>query len=242
VAWGRRLGRGRASARAAGRRSGPVGESPWWDPADQAFAEAPVVSAASLGRGWRSVPMMNNVERLDALGSDADSAAIRVLADGRVRTALDEGQALRRHHDGALVVVRVEVYRDAERVDEHRAAWRAHGVGALDALWRERWRERDVAPGWIEASWRSVDERPEELHAFREQVDPPGPAGTVDWFRVEDHTDPSGAGTVTEYQYVLAWAGRVLTTVTVRHELGADGAEVAAAVALAALERPSPPA
>ena len=45
-------------------------------PADQALAEADVLTTRSLGRGWRPVPMVNNAERLRPFGDDAASIAV----------------------------------------------------------------------------------------------------------------------------------------------------------------------
>ena len=53
--------------------------------------------------------------------------------------------------------------------------------------------------------------------------------GSVDWFRVEDHTDPTGSGRVQCYEHLTVWAGRGHLVVTARHDLGADPAELAAA-------------
>ena len=61
------------------RRTGPAGEEPWWDPADQAFAEQPLLTRADLGKGWQSVEMPNNAERLDPYGDDPDSEAVRAV-------------------------------------------------------------------------------------------------------------------------------------------------------------------
>jgi hypothetical protein len=238
---GRRRGAGAADA-GPRRRTGPPGEEPWWDPAAQAWAEQPALPQRVFGRTWIPVPMMNNAERLDPLGDDRAGEEIRAARLARRLVALDEGQAWRRRNDGALLVLRVEVFADDEpdAAAAHRAAWGAHGESALDALWRERWRERDIEPGWIETRWRQVDERPGELHGFRDAPPDEGPAGRVDWLTVEDHTDTTGEGSVTCYQYLLVWRGHATTTVTARHDLGADAERELEAVALALADRPGP--
>lgn len=199
---------------------------PWWDPAEQALAEVPLLDRRTLGRGWIDAPMVNNVELLDPLADDDAAAPIRAARAARGLVALDDGRAWR-HRDGrGLVVVRVERYADATTDGTaHRAAWQAAGAAALEATWRARWRERDVAPGWIEA--RAV---------------PPGerlgpPLAALDWFRVEDHTDPSGRGDVAIFHHVTVWRDRAQVTLTVRHPLGEALEELAARAAGVAHER-----
>ena len=196
--------------------------------------------------------MVNNAERLDPLGSDPDSVAIDAARAARRLTALDEGRAFR-HKAGALVVVRVERYGDdpdpstaAELAAAHRAAWRTHGAASLDATWRERWRERDLEPGWIEATWVEVDERPSPLHAFRHAPLDAGPSGQVDWYRIEDHTVPPAVGVVGRlaaaaaarpvavYEHLTLWADRTQVTLTLRRPLALEGPAGPDAVARAA--------
>ena len=70
-----------------------------------------------------------------------------------------------------------------------------------------RWRERDVEPGWVEAT-------------FRPPIDRPDPR--IDWLQIEDHTGSAETEVVTVYQYVVAWLGRAQATLTIRHPLGLD--------------------
>jgi hypothetical protein len=191
-------------------------------PADQALAEADVLTTRSLGRGWRPVPMVNNAERLRPFGDDAASIAVEAARVRRGPTGLDEGRAWRHRDAGTLLVVRAEVYADAEPgvAASHRAAWHEHAPAALAETWRQRWRERDRIPGWIEARWQGV----------RPLVDDHGvPVDGCDWLRVEDHTgavdpalrvDPEAA--VAVYEHLTVWAGRRQVTVVVRHQLGLD--------------------
>lgn len=227
------------------RRSGPAEEQRWWDPADQAFAEAPVIHHRDLGRGWIPVPMVNNAERIDWWGDDPASEAMRAAASGRRLTALDEGAAWRRRRDGALLVARVEVWAQPDD-GSVRSAWQREGAACLDAVWRERWRERDRTPGWIEARPRRDVDRPDPMR-------PSSPvaidaAGHLDWFTIEDHTGAAEADEVTAYEHLTLWAGRAVITLTLRHghSTDADGA-AAGAVAGAwrraeALSRRSDPA
>jgi hypothetical protein len=204
-------------------------------------AELPLFDRAALGKGWQQVTMANNAERLDPCGEDPASAVVRSVRDGRVLTGLDEGRAFRERRTGSLVVVRVELFADEGAVTaaDHRHVWQEHGVSSLEATWRERWRERDIEPGWIEVAPVGVAERPEPLHAFAD-VDPaPDPTGSIDWCRVEDHTDPAheAVGRVLMYEHLSVWAGRALATITLRHELGTPGDAVAAAAAAHAHRR-----
>lgn len=177
--------------------------------------EGELLVAADLGRGWHEVDMVNNAERLDPLGDDEDSAVVRAARAARRLTALDEGRAWRRRRDGALAVLRVEVFAAADD-GAHRAAWRAHAERSLDATWRQRWQERGERPGWIESRWVEEGDRGDGgAH------DAAG-LGAVDALRVEDHTDPSGRGTVTVYEHRTVWAGRLHATLTLRHDLTAE--------------------
>lgn len=159
-----------------------------------------------MGRGWAPVSMVNNAERLDPYGDDEHSAVLRAARAQRVLRALDEGEAWRRRRDSALVVARLEVFEQADPT-AHRAAWRDHGVSCLDEVWRQRWRERDRTPGWIEARWHG-------------DGDPLGVA--ADWITVEDQTGVADTGAVTLYEHVSVWDRRALATVTIRHDLGTD--------------------
>jgi hypothetical protein len=207
------------------RRSGPPGEEHWWDDGDQAFVEQPLFSTADLGRGWQTVPMPNNVERLDPHGEDGHSAALRAEREKRRLTALDEGAAWRQRKERVLVVPRVEVFAEVDD-RSHRAAWKMLGPACLDAVWRERWRERDVAPGWIEARWK--DEA--DVAAVAPTDDGgAGALGQIDWVTVEDHTTNAETGTI--------WCGRALATVIVRHDDALDLDATTMRVALAAYRR-----
>lgn len=188
------------------RRTGPADEEPWWDPADQAFAERPVFQAKVLGWGWQSVEIPNNDERLDPyLDDEPHSDALRTVRARRRLTALDEGWAWRHRDDRSLVVSRVEVFERADVDGAHRSAWREHGTGCLDAVWRARWRERGREPGWIEARWA---------------VEPLG--ADVDRIVVEDQTGVHETGNVVEYQHLTVWSGRAVATVTIRHDQAVD--------------------
>lgn len=225
---GRRRPRPGPAAEGPRRRRGPAGEERWWDADDQVLAERVLLAAADLGRGWREVPMLNNAERLDPLGEDPASEAVRAERRRRRLTALDEGRAWR-HRDQGLAVLRSEVFADADDAP-HRACWQRSGEAALDATWRQRWRERDRTPGWIEARLVPPAERPDPLHAFVD-AEPQGVAAAVDWFRIEDHTDTSGDGAVTVYEHLTVWRGRCHAVLTVRHDLGLDLDDVTAAAA-----------
>jgi hypothetical protein len=222
VILGRRR-RGPAESARTGRRTGPPDEERWWDPADQALVERPLLVPADFGPGWTADPMLNNAERFEPLADDADSLAIRAARDGRGRTGLDEGRAWRRRRTATLAVLRLEVFAVADE-RAHRAAWHHHAEASLDATWRARWAERGVVAGWIESRWVDRDD------------DGAGPADdAVDWIRIEDHTDPSGAGRVTVYEHLTVWAGRRHATLTMRHDLDTDVSTAAAAVLLARL-------
>lgn len=172
--------------------------------------------------------MFNNAEQMDPLGDDPASDAVRTVRVARRLTALDEGRAWRRREDGALLVLRTEWFATADD-GAHRAAWQDHGEASLDATWRRRWRERDVVPGWIEARFVGVGERTGPLHAFAEAPPGPGASGHVDWIRIEDHTDPGGAGSVTTYEHLTVWAGRAHVQLTLRHDLATSEEAVAVA-------------
>jgi hypothetical protein len=219
------------------RRSGPVGEQPWWDPTDQAFAERPVLDRRTLGSRWLDVPMLNNEERRLPYGSDEASEAVEQARRARTPTGLDEGRAWRHRDSKTLVVARVEVF--AEAGDDHRAAWQRLGAASLNATWRERWRERDVTPGWIESVAVVTGERPGALHAFSD-APATGLAGAVDWFRVEDHTDPSGAGDVRIYQHLSIWSDRAVAVLVARHDVGRVVDDELAKVAAVAFGRLDP--
>lgn len=230
--FGRRGGRAGSGSQ---RRSGPVGEESWWDPADQAFAEQPILDRRSLGSRWLDVPMLNNAERREPYGTDDASTELEQARIARTPTALDEGRAWRHRDTLTLVVARVEVY--AAPGDDHRAAWQRLGVASLGATWRERWTERDQTPGWIEVVSVATGERPGALHAFTDAT-PSGAAAAVDWFRVEDHTDPSGTGDVHLYQHLTLWSERAVVVLVARHDVGReidDELNKVAAVALARL-------
>lgn len=153
------------------RRSGPPDEERWWRPLDQGLAETELLDRRAVGKGWRPAVMVNNVERARPLGEDDASAAIDAARVARVLTGLDEGRAWHHRDAGSLIVLRSEVYADEENglAEAHRSAWHRHAERSLDATWRERWRERDQEPGWIEARW---------VRAAGERSGPPGPTGS----------------------------------------------------------------
>lgn len=213
---------------AARRRSGPAGEDRWWDPADQAVAESRLLRPADLGRGWSRAAMVNNAERLDPFGDDEASAVVREVVGRRRRTALHEGEAWRRRRDGVLCVLRVEVFdagSDGGGPDAgaaaHRRSWEEHGTASLDATWRQRWRERDREPGWIEARRRPVGDGADEVATPED----------VTWLVVEDQTGVHDGGAVTIYEHLTIWAGRAVATLTLRHDLGVEVDDVAASAA-----------
>lgn len=219
----------------AARRGGPHGEARWWDVADQRWAQSTLLDEADLGRGWRRFRMMNNVERLDPYGSGPDADALRAVRDARHLTALDEGAAWRRREHRVLCVARFEVYTGDDH--DHRAAWQAHGRACLDETFRDRWRERDRTPGWIEARWLDDDEDGRPTAALGEAD------AAVDWLRVEDHTGSGDA--VTVYEHVTVWCGRLTATLTFRRDLALDIDEAVvsacrALVARAAETAPTP--
>lgn len=185
--------------------------------------------------------MVNNVERLDPLGDDPGSAAVRAARAHRRLTALDEGRAWRQRTGGSLAVLRLEVFADADE-QRHRAAWRHHAEDSLDATWRARWSERDRSPGWIESRWVDTSDRPGLFDgavgpATGEAVPAIGAHAAVDWLRIEDHTDPAGEDRVTVYEHLTVWVGRPHVTVTIRHDLDHPADDVAARAAAALWRR-----
>jgi hypothetical protein len=149
--------------------------------------------------------MINNVEVLDPYEG---IEAARELVESRARrhrTALVEGDAWRGPRR-QLAVLRVEAFADREPdLADHRAAWTRDGALCLVETWRQRWAEREVEPGWIEATRRDdVDV----------DVDP-----RIDWLRIEDHTDLADPSDVSVYQHLTLWAGRGVAVVTLRHLL-----------------------
>ena len=216
----------------AQRRTGPADEDHWWIDADQAFVERPLLAPKDWGRGWRTVPMWNNAERLDPYGSDEHSELIRAARSGRRLTALDEGAAWRLRREQVMAVARVEVF-DTTDSAAHRAAWRDHSCACLDAVFRERWRERDRVPGWIEAR-----PKPDEAVAplavddgWRAALD------QIDWLTVEDHTGSEESASVTSYEHLTIWCGRAIATLTVRHDAALDLDASSAGAAMAAYRR-----
>ena len=204
------------------RRSGPVHEEVWWDPADQALAERALLDRRRLGRGWLSEPMLNNSERRHPFGDEPAAVRLTKVRAGRRPTALDEGQAWRHRDRSALLVLRCDVYADPD-VTSHRTAWQTDGEAVLEAIWRARWRERDREPGWVEARVVPVPDRPETL--------PGATMDALDWFRVEDHTAPGGDRAVAVYEHLTVWSGRIQVTATIRHTLGLDLDDMSAHVA-----------
>jgi hypothetical protein len=195
-----------------GRRTGPVDEDPWWDAADQAAVERRLLRRRDFGRGWLPMPMLNNAERLDPLGDDDASALVRREREARGVRALDEGSAWRHRRSGSLAVLRLEVFATADDA-AHRRVWREQAPAALGALFRQRWRERDVDPGWIEAIWCH---RTEPITAL-------GPlAERVDWLTVEDQTGAADGRVISCYEHVTVWSGRAHAQLTLRHDLGSD--------------------
>lgn len=217
---------------AAERRRGPEGEAPWWDPLDQAWAEDLALPLRTFGRGWLEVPMLNNAERPDPLAGPAAGGVLAARAE-RGLVALDEGRAWRRRRDGVLAVLRVEVYASVDDA-AHRAAWREDAEAALAQTWRARWAERGRYPGWVEASWVPLEDRPEAVRS--------GPlASAVDWLRVEDHTEAAEQEAVMVYEHVVVWLGRAQATLTVRHVGGLDLDQPVGEAAAVLAATPPPP-
>lgn len=198
-----------------GRRTGPPDEAPWWDDQDQTLIEQAPLRARQFGRGWVAVAMAANAERLDPFDGVEQADAVRTTRSARRPTALDEGRAWHRRADRSLAVLRLECFAETAD-DDHRATWQRDGPGVLDAVWRARWRERDLTPGWIEARWFRTDHDPAAAPK------PVAAPEVIDWLRVEDHTDPTGAGEVTRYEHLTVWAGRSHAVLVVRHDLGVD--------------------
>lgn len=167
--------------------------------------------------------MLNNQEALDPYGDVEAAAAIRRARADRVLTGLDEGAAYR-SRNRQLLVLRTEAFVQGDEA-AHRDAWHDDGPAALTATYKARWAEREVVPNWIETTVR----RPGELPA---NVDP-----RIDWFRVEDHTDPKRQGIVQIYEHLTLWCGRAHAVVTVRHEPDHHLEEMAQKVAHRLLER-----
>ncbi len=166
--------------------------------------------------------MLNNVAASQPFGDDPASAEVETCRVARQVTAVIDGQAFRHRDSGGLCVVRAEYYADPDpsAAVRHREAWMDRAEEVLDATWRQRWRERDRQPAWIEARWVSG--------SFVEGDAPDLDWPDVDWLRVEDHTPvaPGGAvggpGVVTVYQHVTVWAAHCQVTVVIRHPLGLD--------------------
>lgn len=160
--------------------------------------------------------MLNNTELLDPYGSGEAADRLRSERLNRTLTGLDEGRAWRRRDGGVLLVVRVESFADPDDGD-HRQVWQQYGALCLEETWRERWRERDVTPGWIEARLRDPADDEIEVPA------------DIDWFQVEDHTGVTDE--VVLYQHLTVWSGRVHAVLTMRHALGLDVDDVVMAAA-----------
>ncbi len=154
--------------------------------------------------------MLNNTELLDPYGPGEAADRLRSVRDERTLSALDEGRAWRRRDGSVLLVVRTEAFTDPD-AEAHRATWQRDGAQCLEDTWRERWRDREITPGWIEARLRDCV------------------ADDIDWYQVEDHT---GVGDeVVVYQHLTVWSGRIHVVLTLRHVLGLDVDEVVAAAA-----------
>ena len=108
------------------RRTGPADEEPWWDPADQAFVESPLIRGRDFPKRWRPALMPNNVEVIDPFDGVSEADAVRRARQLRRITALDEGLAYR-GRDGALAVLRAEMFADPDEA-AHRAAWQSDGA------------------------------------------------------------------------------------------------------------------
>jgi hypothetical protein len=205
--------------------------------------EAPLLRRRELGKGWIPARLINNAERLDPYGDDAHSQILRAVREARQLTALDEGGAWRHRRTGALAVTRVEAFAHLDHGGTHRLAWREHGSACLDALWQQRWSERDRRPGWIEARW--VDDRDRvpplgfagvEEMAGEATVDPVV-ASAIDWIQVEDQTTTAETGRVACFEHLTIWVGRAVATITLRHDQADDLAPVAATAAVVAHAR-----
>lgn len=201
-----------------------MGETGWWDPADQAWAEDLVLPRRAFGRGWLDAPMVNNEERREPLAGPAAAPILAARAD-RGLVALDEGRAWRRRRDGVLAVLRTEVYASADD-RAHRSAWRVSAEAALAETWRARWQERGRQPGWVEATWVPASG---------------GDGGPVDWLHLVDHTDAAEDDEVMAYEHLVVWRGRGQATLTIRHVEGLDLDDVVASVAAVLAEAAPPP-
>lgn len=214
--------------------------------------EAPLLRRRELGKGWIPTLLVNNAEQLDPHGDDPDGAALRQVRAGRRLTALDEGGAWRHRRTLALIVTRVEAYAVPDD-GTHRLAWRERGAASLDALWRQRWRERDLDPGWIEARWVDVRDRvpPLGVAVRGDEADGGrrrGPAAedvpldraladAVDWIHIEDQTRTPETGRVACFEHLTIWSGRAVATLVVRHDQVDDLDATSATAAARAHER-----
>ena len=213
----------------------------WWVDADQTFAEQLPFATRDLGRGWQTVPMPNNAERLDPYGSDEASQLLRSAREERVLTALDEGAAWRHRKDRVLIVARVEVFSLADD-RAHRSLWQEHATRCLDAVWRERWQEREVEPGWIEARWKpehagAVGPHDGDHEDRGADAEHDAAERQIDWITVEDHTSTSVSGIVDRYEHVTMWCGRAVATLTIRHDDAIDVDEVTHDASMATYRR-----
>ncbi len=178
------------------------------------------MSRRDFPKAWRNRPLMNNVESIDPFAEVPEGQALAAAAYARRRTALDDAVAVA-GPDLRLAVLRIEVFADADDA-AHRACWQDQGPRALVALYRQRWKERDVSPGWIEARWPSFDW----------DLEP-----RVDWLRLEDHTDRRHEAGVFYYDHVWLWVGRALAGLTIRYAPGFDAESLAVGLADATLAR-----
>lgn len=173
--------------------------------------EALPLSARSFGRGWVEIDVVANEERLDPWDGVEGAEALRGLRAARALRALDEGRAWRQRTPGALAVLRAESFADDDPT-EHIDLWVGQGAALLQQQWRARWGERDLRPGWVEATLDDVGPATSATNPDVIQI----------WFCIEDHTDPSGMGRVTCYRHLSFWHERRHAVLVVRHELGAD--------------------
>lgn len=210
------------AARSPGRRRGPAEETRWWDETDQRMLETLALDARSFGRGWVEIEVVANEERLDPWQSVEGAEQLRALRASRTLRALDEGRAWRQRSPGALAVLRAEAFADDDPA-AHIGLWMDQGAALLQQQWRARWRDREVEPGWVEATMDDVEAAPSVADTGVTQV----------WFRIEDHTDPSGAGGVTCYEHLSQWRGRRHAVLVVRHDLGSDLAPACRQAAMA---------
>lgn len=187
------------------------------------FAESIDLRPRMFGVRWRSFEMMNNEEQLDPFPVDPATEAVLAARASRRPTALDEGRAWRGTKPGGLAVLRVELFADADAT-AHREAWQTTGPACLEATWRVRWQERDRQPGWIEARRQPEDAWTEDLAGSALAASGTGDEqmalrSACDWLRVEDHTDPTGSGSVTVYEHLTVWRDRAQITLTLRHDI-----------------------